>query len=253
MTPLIPKAPGNGLFLVSQRTWDQLRANIVERTPLPGENITTADAPNGTVIHARVPVLTDSDSGPIIDSNSVESGSNSNAKDSESSGDGGSSSSSTETSGGSGSVPSVGSGSTDSGGSGSKTAIVPLPDGRFIGWFACEGDEARFEIVRIVALPGGRGVLDIPAEMAGSCEPGSIRVDGCNSADGERPGLCHAVIKGHRVTVRAMQLPDMPRPRRASLVLSGRPIGAAVPWQEFTADQAASNRAFWAAAHTTTL
>lgn len=232
--------------------WNAARAGIVSITPLAGVNVRTVETPAGTVIHgdagiwnildvpAPPPLPSGSDDDWLDDPSDAGSNGGSDAGSdpgSDPGSDGGSGSSDSDSS-------SSGSGS-DSDSFTSKTAIVELPDGRFIGWFFREADRPRFSVTMEVPLGSdGRADVALPAELLASCDPETLAA--WHPFPVEAPALVAAEIAGGRLIVAAVAPGRRRRPKTVRVRVGGVPRGCDLrPWLEFTVDQAAANARFY--------
>lgn len=164
--------------------------------------------------------------------------------------DGGSSSSSSSSSNSSssGSSSSRSHGSSSGSSSGSKTAIIQVGD-EYIGWFATERPDARFEDVATVPLTGTEGLWFVPPEAVGSIRAGTFQ---CTSVkcDGLVAATAEIILLGEQVLI-GVTIADVGHGLATEAVVryEGVSIESPEPWKRFTEAQYLSNLAFYRSAH----
>ncbi len=129
-----------------------------------------------------------------------------------------------------------------------KTAILPLDLGNgleWVAWTCVEADRAIFRIVR--DIPRGES-LQIPAEMLGSCEPGSLQVVSAMPVGGLAV-ISAEVVDQARVSWTLAELPGIEPPTSVRVAMEGTRLGMPEIWPRTTKAAAEANRLFWESAH----
>lgn len=129
-----------------------------------------------------------------------------------------------------------------------KTAILPLDLGagqiEWVAWTCVEADMAIFRIIRDVGHEG----LDIPPEMLGSCEPGSLQVVSAMPVGGLAV-VSAEVVDQARVQWSMAALPGIAAPLSVRVVIEGVRLGMPEIWPRTDERTARRNRLFWTSAH----
>jgi hypothetical protein len=130
-----------------------------------------------------------------------------------------------------------------------KTAILPLDLGagqiEWVAWTCVEADQAFFRIIRDVE---DGEALEIPPEMIGSCEPGSLKVVSAMPVGGLAV-VSAEVIDQARVQWTLAALPGIAAPHSVRVAIEGVRLGMPEIWPRTTPKVAERNRLFWASAH----
>lgn len=114
-----------------------------------------------------------------------------------------------------------------------KTAILPLDLGKgleWVAWTCVEADRAVFRIVRDIK----RGEApQIPAEMLGSCEPGSLQVVSAMPVGGLAV-ISADVVDQARVVWTLAELPGINPPHSVRVAIEGTRLGMPEIWPRTT-------------------